>query len=173
MAGSGKQAHSTLETVPNVYSILEAAPKTYSTLEAVPKPNKTLEAVPHQVHQPSRRKWIRFVGAVGLIAVVLAAVLRGVLGSRHKSPATVSPSPPSNSSVISPSARPPQRKIAALSFALNSVNNTRIYFQDNAGQTMEAANSAANTTWNINKTGIAGKNGSAIAAAVSRPDFPW
>ena len=124
-----------------------------------------------QVHQPSRRKWILFVGAVGLIAI-LAAVLGGVFGSRHTSSATAPPKRLSNSSAMSPSARPPQRNIAALSFALNSVNNTRIYFQDDVGQIMEAANSAANTTWSINRTGIGGKNGSAIAAAVSRPDFP-
>lgn len=128
----------------------------------------TLEAIPHQVHQP---KWILFVGAVGLIAV-LAAVLGAVFGLRHTSSATVSPDHLSNSSIISPSTRPPQRNIAALSFALNSVNNTRIYFQDDMGHIMEAANSAANTTWSINRTGISGKNGSAIAAAVSRPDFP-
>ena len=131
----------------------------------------TLEAVPHQVHQPSKREWILFVGAVGLIAI-LAAVLGGVFGSRHTSSATVSSDRLSNSSVMSPSARPPQRSIAALSFALNSVNNTRIYFQDDVGQIMEAANSAANTTWSVNRTGVSGKNGSAIAAAVSRPDFP-
>ena len=131
----------------------------------------TLEAVPHQVPQPSRKKWILFVGAVGLIAV-LAAVLGAVFGLRHTSSATVSPNRLSNSSVMSPSARPPQRNIAALSFALNSVNNTRIYFQDNMGQIMEAANSASDTTWSINRTGIGGKNGSAIAAAVSRSNFP-
>ena len=131
----------------------------------------TLEAVPHQIHQPSRRKWILFVGAVGLIAV-LAAVLGEVLGPRNTSSATVSPNRLSNSSFMSPSARPPQRKIAALSFAFNSVNNTRIYFQDNMGQIMEAANSAANSTWSIRRIGIGGKNGSAIAAAVSRPGFP-
>ncbi len=124
-----------------------------------------------QVHQPSRRKWILFVGAVGLIAI-LAAVLGGVFGLRDTSSATVSPKRLSNSSAVSPSARPPQRNIAALSFSLNSVNNTRIYFQDDVGQIMEAATSAANTTWSINRTGIGGKNGSAIAAAVSRPDFP-
>ena len=177
--------YGTLEAVPNVYGALEPVPNAYGTLEAVPKTHKTLEAVSHQAHQPSRRKrkWILYVGVVGLIALILAAVLGGVLGSRHKSSATVSPSspsqssvispsPPPNSSVGSPSARPPQRNIAALSFALNSVNNTRVYFEDNAGQIMEAANSAANTTWSINKIGIGAKNGSAIAAAVSRPDFP-
>ena len=124
-----------------------------------------------QVHQTSRRKWILFVGAVGLIAI-LAAVLGGVFGSRHTSSATASPKRLSNSSAISPSARPPQRNIVALSFALNSVDNTSICFQDNVGQLIEAANSAASTTWSINRTGVGGKNRSTIAAAVSRPDFP-
>ena len=122
-------------------------------------------------HQPSRRKWLLSVGAVALV-VILTAVLGGVLGSRHTRSATASPTSLSNSSATSLSTIPPQRNIAALSFTLHSVNNTRIYFQDNMGQIMEAANSAENNTWSINRTGIGGKNGSAIAAAVSRPGFP-
>lgn len=54
-----------------------------------------------QVHQPSRRKRILIVGAVGLIAI-LAGVLGGVFGSRHTSSATASPKRLSNSSTISP-----------------------------------------------------------------------
>ena len=123
-----------------------------------------------QAHRPSRKKWILLGGAIGLITI-LAAVLGGVFGSRHKSSVTASLTGPSNSSATSPSAAPPQRNIAALSFASNSVN-THVYFQDDVGQIIEAASSADNTTWRINRTGIGGKNGSAIAAAVSRPDFP-
>ena len=124
-----------------------------------------------QVHRPSRKKRILVGGAIGLIAI-FAAVLGTVLGIKHKRSATTSSPSPSNTSVESPPATPPQRNIAALSFASNSVNNTRVYFQDNVGQIMEAANSADNTTWIITRTGIIGKNGSAIAAAVSRPGFP-
>lgn len=121
-----------------------------------------------QVHRPSRMKWILFVGVVSLV-VIVAAVLGGVFGSRHKNHGTAEGASLTN---LSNSARPPQRNIAALSYSLNSVNNTRVYFQDDLGQIIEAANSANNTVWSINGTGIRGKNGSAIAAAVSRPDSP-
>ena len=124
-----------------------------------------------EAYRPSRRKWMLFVGAVGLIAI-LAAVLGGVIGSRHKSSATASLTGSLNSSATPPPTTPPQRNIAAISFASKSVNNSRVYFQDNVGQIMEAANSADNGTWSIKKTGIGAKNGSAIAAAVSRPGFP-
>ena len=125
-----------------------------------------------QAHRPSRRKWMVFVGGIGLIAI-LAAVLGGVFGSRHKSSATASLTGSLNSSATPPPpTTQPQRNIAALSFALKSVNNSRVYFQDNVGQILEAANSADNGTWSIKKTGIGAKNGSAIAAAVSRPGFP-
>ena len=127
-----------------------------------------------------KKKWI-LGGVFGMIAV-LAVVLGSVLGSRHnRSPATTSqqtnlsnstgPSIPLSAPL--PSAPPVvQHSIAALSFASNNVNLTRVYFQDNAGQIMEAANSADNLTWSIDGTGTFGKNGSAIAAAVSRPGFP-
>lgn len=126
-------------------------------------------------HRPSRKKRILLGGAVGLI-VIIAVVLGLVFGLRHKrsvtsssnSSAVPAPAPPRISSATSPR----QRNIAALSFASKSVNNTRVYFQDNVGQIMEAANTANDTKWSINGTGIIGKNGSAIAAAVSRPEFP-
>ncbi|MCJ1267282.1 hypothetical protein MMC22_007167 [Lobaria immixta] len=118
------------------------------------------------------RKRIIICGAIGLI-LILAAVLGGIFGSRHKSSATASLSSPSNSSATSPSAAPIQRNIAAVSFTSNSANNTRVYFQDDVGQIIEASNSAGNSTWSVKKTGIGAKNGSAIAAAVSRPNLPF
>ena len=121
-------------------------------------------------HRPSRKKRILLGGAVGLI-VIIAVVLGLVFGLRHKRSGTISVTSSSNSSAV-PAPAPP-RNIAALSFASElSVNNTRVYFQDNVGQIMEAANTANDTKWSINGTGIIGKNGSAIAAAVSRPEFP-
>ena len=118
----------------------------------------------------SKRNRILLGGAVGLI-VILALVLGLVFGLRHKRSGTTVATSSSNSSAV-PAPDPTQRNIAALSFALESVNNTRVYFQDNVGQIMEAANSATDTKWSINGTGIVGKNGSAITAAVSRPGFP-
>ena len=126
---------------------------------------------------PSHNSWkskrLLLIGAGAiLLIIILAAVLGGVLGSRHKSSSTTAPTSPSNLSASSPPAIPPQRNIAALSFTTNFVNNTRLYFQDDAGQITEAGNSETNTIWSIKGTGIDGKNGSAIAAAVSRPGFP-
>ena len=120
-------------------------------------------------HRPSRRTRILLGGAVGLI-VIIALVLGLVFGLRHKRSGTISVTSSSNSSAVP--ASPPQRNIAAVSFASESVNNTRVYFQDNVGQIMEATNTANDTTWSVDGTGVIGKNGSAIAAAVSRPDFP-
>ena len=125
-------------------------------------------------HRPSRKTRILLGGAVGLI-VIIAIVLGLVFGLRHKRSGTISVTSSSNSSAVPAPASPtssPERNIAALSFASEYVNNTRVYFQDNVGQIMEAANSAKDTKWSINGTGIVGKNGSAIAAAVSRPEFP-
>ncbi|MCJ1422269.1 hypothetical protein MMC29_000149 [Sticta canariensis] len=124
----------------------------------------------------SARRLIIICGITGLI-VVIAAVLGGVLGSRHKSSSdknsvTASGTSPSNSSATSPFVTPTQRNIAAVSFTSNSTNMTRVYFQDNVGQIMEASRSENNTRWSINKTGFGGKNGSVIAAAVSRPSLP-
>ena len=130
-------------------------------------------------HQPAKKTRILLGGAVGLI-VIIAIILGLVFGLRHKRSGTISVTGSSNSSAapapapprISSPTSPPQRNIAAVSFASESVNNTRVYFQDNGGQIMEAANTANDTKWSINGTGIIGKNGSAIAAAVSRPEFP-
>lgn len=68
---------------------------------------------------------------------------------------------------------PRYRNIAALSFATNSVNNTRVYFLDDERHVIEAANSADNVTWNMKDTGFVVGYGSALAAAVSRPNFPF
>ena len=132
-----------------------------------------------QFHRLLRRNRILLGGALGLI-VIIALVLGLVFGLKHKRSGTTLVTSPSNSSAIpaptppisSSPTSPPQRNIAALSFAAESANNTRVYFQGNAGQIMEAANSAEDTKWSVNGTGIIGKNGTAIAAAVSRPAYP-
>ena len=132
-----------------------------------------------QFHRLLRRNRILLGGALGLI-VIIALVLGLVFGLKNKRSGTTLVTSPSNSSAIpaptppisSSPTSPPQRNIAALSFAAESVNNTRVYFQDNVGQIMEAANSAEDTKWSVNGTGIIGKNGTAIAAAVSRPAYP-
>jgi hypothetical protein len=121
----------------------------------------------------SRRRWLIFGGVIALV-IILAAVIGGVFGSRkssHSATASTTPtsSPPSNSSAT---IIPVQRNIVAISYSSNSVNNTRVYYQDDLGQLMESANSGNNVSWSSGGTGTFGMNGSAIAAAVSRPNFP-
>lgn len=150
---------------------IEVDPNGYFPAQHVGDPQEDPQV---QIHRSSRMKWMLFVGVVSLVFVA-AAVLGGVFGSRHKNHGTAgnaSSNNHSNASISSSSARSTQRNIAALSYSLNSVNNTRVYFQDDDGQIIEAANSADNPKWSISRIGIGGKNGSAMAAAVSRPGFP-
>jgi hypothetical protein len=135
----------------------------------------------HQVPAPraSRRRWLIFGGVVIALVIILAAVIGGVFGSRKSShfvtsSTTPTNSPPSNSPPSNSSATtiPVQRNIAAVSYLSNSVDNTRVYYQDDLGQLMESTNSGNNASWSSGGTGIFGMNGSAIAAAVSRPNFP-
>jgi hypothetical protein len=117
----------------------------------------------------SRRKW-RIIGGVAALIIVVAAVLGGVLGSMKKKRSPPRTSSTSSSSNASTTVRR-QHNLAALSFPVNSVDNTRVYYQDNAGEIVEAASSAENRTWINTNLGFFAKNGSAIAAAVSRPGF--
>lgn len=128
-----------------------------------------------------RRKWLLY-GGVAAILIVVAAVLGGVLGWRanKKSPSESFSTLSSSTSSNVPSPFPSfnaittiqsQRKLAAVSYAVNSVDNTRVYYQDNAGEIVEAASSAKSSTWINIKLGFFAKNGSAIGAAVSRPGF--
>ncbi|MCJ1463707.1 hypothetical protein MMC07_002316 [Pseudocyphellaria aurata] len=97
-------------------------------------------------------------GLAGL-TIILGAILGGVLGTRHKNSATVS-------------VTPIQRNIAAVSYTTNHTNHTRVYFQNEVGQIIEASNSELNETWSVKMTGFGGKNGSVIAAAVLHQDIP-
>lgn len=128
-----------------------------------------------------RRKWLLYGGFAAML-IVIAAVLGGVFGSRANKESTsesfsvISQSAPLNAPSPFPSSNAitivqSQRKLAAVSYAVNSVDNTRIYYQDNAGEIVEAASSAKDSTWITTKLGFFAKNGSAIGAAVSRPGF--
>lgn len=109
-------------------------------------------------------------GAI-VLTIILAVVFGAIFGSRHTNSMTT-PSQPSNSSATASPALLPRRNIAALSFEANSINNTHVYFLDNQGRVLEAANSSKNKTWVTKTIGSGAKKGSAIAAAVSRPYFP-
>ena len=123
------------------------------------------------------RKWL-FFGGVAIFLIVVAAVLGSVLGTRANSklPSASSSTAPSSSSDHSSTVNAdkpvqPRHNLAALSFALDSVDTTRVYYQDNAGEIVEAASSTEHSEWIHNHLGFFAKNGSAIGAAVSRPGF--
>jgi len=123
----------------------------------------------------SRRKWL-IIGGVATLMIVVGVIVGGVLGSMSKDNksdivATTSPSP--SPSVSAAAAIHYQSKIAAISYASDSVNYTRVYYQDNTGEIVEATNSAENSTWDSSGLGFFGQNGSALAAAVSPPGFPF
>ncbi|MCJ1425452.1 hypothetical protein MMC29_003351 [Sticta canariensis] len=139
---------------------------------------KNIDRQNAQVHhvltqRPSARRRIMLGGIIGLILlIILGAVLGGVLGSRHQSSVTASSTSPSSSFTPSPSVTPTQRNVAAVSFTSHSTNTSRVYFQNDEGQIVEASSFEPNLTWNISKIGTGGKDGSAIAAAVSPPSLP-
>lgn len=125
--------------------------------------------------QRSRRKWLIAAGTALFVIIILAAVLGGVLGSRHKSnnsspsmaPTSIPSNIPSNASTSAPTHD--RRNIAAVSFVSGNTNRTRVYYQDVAGQLMEAADSP-DGTWTNTALGFTAMNGTALAAAVSRYD---
>ncbi|MCJ1467254.1 hypothetical protein MMC07_005878 [Pseudocyphellaria aurata] len=136
---------------------LEVAPK-----EDFDRRKSVVHGVPGQRFSARRRKIL--CGWAGL-TIILGASLGGLfllgrfLGARHKNSATVA-------------VTPTQRNIAAVSFTSTSDSYTRVYFQDDVGQIIQASTSGDNLAWSINKTGFNGKNGSVIAAAVSHSDSP-
>lgn len=141
-------------------------------IEPVSEENSYAErAIDDQAPPRQQRRWKKKLTFV-LLIIILAAVLGGVFGSRSRH-SSASSKPFSNSNETLLFSTTSQRKIAAVSFVTHSVNNTRLYFQNNEGQMMEAADSADNVTWSIKSLGFDAKNNSAVAAAVSRPNFPF
>jgi YD repeat-containing protein len=144
-----------------------------------------------------RQRWLVIGETLTLVLlIVLASILGVVMNSReHKSlsPSTTSPTAEDTSTSIlasasaSGSASPPTtqstatgtassnliRNIAAVSHTSNSVNITRLYYQDGSGQLIEAttsdSSSSTTPTWTTNKLNYTAINGSAIAAAVTKP----
>lgn len=135
-----------------------------------PSPDSYSANLGDQHHQPRRprqlrRRWLIF-GAICAPLIIVTAILGGVLGWKANKKSSSSSSS-SNANI------PIQRRhnLAALSFALNSVNNTLVYYQDNTGEIVEAASSTQNTTWIKTKLGFFVKNGSAIGAAIRQSGF--
>jgi len=106
---------------------LEATP--YSDTLSPPIGGRSI--LPNNSPKSSKRRWIALGGTLGLL-MVLATMLGGVLGSRHKS--SIPPSLQLNTNLFASIvlARSSQRNIVAFIYALNSINNIYVYFQDNA-----------------------------------------
>ncbi|KAF7889968.1 uncharacterized protein EAF02_002383 [Botrytis sinoallii] len=138
-------------------------------------------------------KWYILAGVIGLI-VIIAAVVGGVVASKKKNVATVdetsgstessnsssstpsstnpstsnSPTSTNTASLASSTIAPFQRNVAAISYESNNVNNTRVYYQDNQGNILEAHNNASSGNWSTSHV-VTARNGSSFAAAVTMP----
>ncbi|THV52262.1 hypothetical protein BGAL_0084g00220 [Botrytis galanthina] len=138
-------------------------------------------------------KWYILAGVIGLI-VIIAAVVGGVVASKKKNVANVdgvpgstessnsssptasttnpstskSPTSTITASLASSTIAPFQRNVAAISYESNNVNNTRVYYQDNQGNILEAHNNASSGNWSTSSV-VTAKNGSSFAAAVTMP----
>ncbi|KAM3075298.1 hypothetical protein ACMFMG_007260 [Clarireedia jacksonii] len=136
-------------------------------------------------------KWWIIGGVVALLVIIVVSVVPAVVASRKNTKAATvsggivssnetSTSKPSStrsatstatnaaSSAISTVA-PFQRNVAALSYAENSVNTTKVYYQDNQGKILESTNLATSSTWSTSEV-VTAQNGSSFAVAVSMPD---
>jgi hypothetical protein len=149
-------------------------------IEVVPKYNLPEYIPNNEVKKPSfwTRGKLVIGGIVGiaLLAAILGGVLGGVLGKKSSSSSSSAPSPASTTSTGSSptsaaSSTSQKHSLAAISYIDSSVNATRVYYQDNGGTLMEAATSASTAKWIKSELGVSPMNGSAIAAAVSRPGF--
>lgn len=161
---------------------LEVVVQDQGSHQLLPNSDAQSDVSPPLTPPQRRRKWLLY-GGIAAIFIVVAAVLGGVFGSRTNKKSSPESNGTSSTSTSLDAASPfptssgiatgqSQRKLAAVSYAQNSVDNTRIYFQDNAGEIVEVANSAKDkSTWTNIKLGFFPKNGSAIGAAVSRPGF--
>jgi hypothetical protein len=136
-------------------------------------------------------KWWIIGGAIILLIVIVVSVVPAVIASqKHSSVAAVSrgSASPSGTTTSKPSSTSPaastatnatssavstvapfQRNVAALSYAENSVNTTKVYYQDNQGKILESTNLATSTSWSTSEV-VTAQSGSSFAAAVSMPD---
>jgi hypothetical protein len=125
------------------------------------------EAQRKPIPRSSRLKKIVWAFAIFAV-IILIAIIGGILGTRHGR-SNQAGEATTNTTRTAPPA-PIRGGLAAVSYTTNSLNETRVYYQDNSGQIMEAAGSAGNTSWNTQGLGFSARRNSAIAAAVSSSD---
>ncbi|KAE8443538.1 hypothetical protein EG329_001778 [Mollisiaceae sp. DMI_Dod_QoI] len=118
-----------------------------------------------------QQKWLIICG-VGLLVVILAAVLGGVLGTKSSGDGSSSPAPTSTATPSSSgSTFQYTGNIAAVSFPWNETEGgTRVYYQDKNNELIEAT-TQNNKTWTNTKLGVFLQNGSQLAAAASKSGY--
>lgn len=171
-----------------VYSSLEAVPVRdgpdglqYYDPKADAKPEHHMNGnFPEVVPVRERNLWWRWrkwfiIGSGIALLVIIGAVVGGVVGSRstHAS-STQSAASPTPSGARPSSKAQPKRNIAAASFVQGGINNTRVYYQNDAGNLIEAAGSPNLSSITPTVLPFSPKLGSALAAAVSHTEngFP-
>ncbi|KAM3064766.1 hypothetical protein ACMFMG_012079 [Clarireedia jacksonii] len=133
-----------------------------------------------------RRKWL-IAGGITLAVIIIAAVLGGILvhvkASTHSAPHstatggfTSGPTQTTTRTTVSASVFQttgplPTRGLAAVSYPSGSSNTTHLFYQDSSGELIESISTSDNGSWTTNSLGIKANNGSALAAAVTRPDL--
>ncbi|APA11683.1 predicted protein [Sclerotinia sclerotiorum 1980 UF-70] len=152
---------------------------------------ETVESI--QGTQKERRPWKWYMlGGVVALVVIIAAVVGGIVASKKNKTSNVNGvsggAPSSNSNSLSPTSSasnnsptstytassvsstiaPFQRNVAAISYASNNVNNSRVYYQDNQGHILESHSNASSEIWSTSQI-VTAKNGSSFAAAVTMP----
>lgn len=65
-----------------------------------------------------------------------------------------------------------ERHIAAVGLQDGSTNRTWVFYQNSDGKIVRSGATSPQGPWTTSETGSNGKNGSVLAAAVSRPGFP-
>ncbi|PQE03074.1 Fucose-specific lectin protein [Rutstroemia sp. NJR-2017a BVV2] len=136
-----------------------------------------------------RTKWL-IAGGIALAIIVVAASVGGALAavkhsSTHSVPqstateASASASPSASASARTTTSTPasasqtagplPTRGLAAVSYPSGSSNTTHLFYQDSSGELIESISSSDNGSWTTNSLGVKANNGSALAAAVTRP----
>ncbi|KAJ8067294.1 hypothetical protein OCU04_004652 [Sclerotinia nivalis] len=150
---------------------------------------ETVESI--EVTQKERRPWKWYIlGGLIALVVIIAAVVGGIVASKKNNTANVngvagevssfnsssptssasnnSPTSTNTASSVSSTVAPFQRNVAAISYASNNVNNSRVYYQDNQGHILESHNNASSEIWSTSHI-VTAKNGSSFAAAVTMP----
>lgn len=125
---------------------------------------------------PTDRPWWKkkrfFVTAI--VLVILIAVAVGAALGTTLSSGGGDDSPPAGSA--EPNASLPDtlmgKRIAAVSIEDGNVNRTWVFYQNNDGKIVRSGATSLGGPWTTSETGANGKEGTTLAAAVSRPGFP-